>query len=88
MFKIRAELLEKERIEASEIKSAEIMNQYIQNIYLCFINRLLKIHELLISIFKFIQKNRQKSHRKGKKTFFDILGVSYNHQEKMCKSAA
>ncbi|WP_432400426.1 IS4 family transposase [Wukongibacter sp. M2B1] len=88
MFKIRAELLEKERIEASEIKSAEIMNQYIQNIYLCFIDRPLNVHELLMSIFKCIQKNGRKSHQKGKKTFFDILGVSYNHQERMCKSAA
>lgn len=88
MFKARSELLEKEKLEASEIKSAQIIDEYIQKIYFGFIKEPSKVCELLVSVFKCIQKNGRKSHRKGKKTFFDILGVSYNHQERMCNSAA
>ncbi len=88
MFKIRNELLDKEHIEASEIKSAEIIKQYIEKLYLSFIKTPSKVCNLLISISKCIKKNGRKSHRKGEKTFFDILGVSYHYQEKVCRFAA
>lgn len=88
MFKMRKELLENYKLEASEIKSAQIVKEYIEKIYLNLINRPSHVSKLLVNIFRCIKKNGRKIHRKGKKTFFDILGVSYYHGEKVCKFAA
>ncbi|WP_242967943.1 IS4 family transposase [Tepidibacter mesophilus] len=88
MFKMRNELLNIERLEASEIKSAGIIKEYIQKIYFDLVNSPLKEYKILLKIYKCIKRNGRKSHRKGKKTFFDILGVSYHHQENACKFAA
>jgi len=88
MFKIRNELLHKEQLEASEIKSAEIVKQYIKKIYLNFIKTPAKVCGLLIEVSNCIKRNGRKSHRKGQKTFFEILGVSHNYQEMACKFAA
>jgi len=89
IFKMRSELLKSEHLETSEIKSAEIVNQYIQEIYLGFVNKPLDINiSFLVQIFNCIHKNGQNSHRKGKKTFFDILGVSYNFSEQRSDTAA
>lgn len=88
MFKIRNELLHKEKLEASEIKSFEIIKQYIEKIYLNLIKASSKVYKLLIEISNCIKKNGRKSHRKGQKTFFEILGVSHNYQEKACRFAA
>ncbi|QXM07444.1 IS4 family transposase [Crassaminicella indica] len=88
MFKMRNELLNTEQLEASEIKSAEIIKQYIQKVYLGLINTHLKACTILVEIYVCIKRNGRKSHRKGKKTFFDILGVSYHYQEKVCRFAA
>nr|WP_279233146.1 transposase [Marinisporobacter balticus] len=88
MFKIRNELLHKEQLEASEIKSAEIIKQYIEKIYLNLIKIPSKVDSVLIEISNCIKKNGRKSHRKGQKTFFEILGVLHNYQEKTCRFAS
>ncbi|WP_254909264.1 IS4 family transposase [Clostridium tyrobutyricum] len=87
MFKMRSELLKKKKLETSEIKTAEIVHEYVEEMYFSFM-----IHsnnlKVLTRIYNCICKNGRKSHRKDKKTFFGILGVSYNHQEKGKNSAA
>jgi IS4 transposase len=88
MFKMRNELLNTEKLEASEIKSAGIIKEYIQKVYLGLINKPLKVYKIFAQIYICIKRNGRKSHRKGKKTFFDILGISYHHQEKVCKFVA
>ena len=89
MFKTRSELLQNKSIETSEIKSAEIVNQYIKKLYLHLVNKSLDINiMLLVQIYSCIRKNGRKSHRKGKKTFYDILGVSYNYLEQRGDTAA
>lgn len=88
MFKMRNELLNTEKLEASEIKSAAIIKQYISKIYLGLIKTPLKVCKTMGDIYMCIKRNGRKSHRKGKKSFFDILGVSYHYQEKECKFVA
>jgi hypothetical protein len=87
MFKMRSELLKKKKFETSEIKTAEIVNEYVEEIYFSFITPSNNL-KVLIRIYNCICKSGRKSHRKDKKTFFDILGVSYNHQETRCETAA
>jgi hypothetical protein len=89
MFKTRSVLLQNKSIETSEIKSAEIVNQYIKKLYLHLVNKSLDVNiMILVHIHNCIRKNGRKSHRKGKKTFYDILGVSYNYLEQKCNTAA
>lgn len=87
MFKMRSELLKKKKFETSEIKTAEIVNEYVEEIYFSFITPSNNL-KVLIRIYNCICKSGRKSHRKDKKTFFDILGVSYNHQETRCETVA
>ncbi len=68
----------KKKKEASEIKLAEIVREHIKDLYLNLINAHVEsVINILIKIFELISKNGEKSHKKGKKTVFDILGVSY-----------
>lgn len=87
IFKMRSELLKKKTFEASEIKTAEIVHKYVEELYFSFMTPS-NNSKVLIRIYNCICKNGRKSHRKDKKTFFDILGVSYNRQERRCKPAA
>ncbi len=86
MFKMRSELLKK-KFETSEIKTAEIVHEYVQELYFRFMTPSNNL-KVLTRIYNCIYKNGWKSHCKDKKTFFDILRVSYNHQERGCNSAA
>ena len=89
LFKMRSELLQSDCVEVSEIKGAEIVSQYIQGFYLNSINKPLDTNiTFLVQIFSCIRKNGRKSHRKDKKTFFDILGVSYNRIGQRSDTAA
>lgn len=89
MFKMRVLLFLKEKREASEIKLAEIVYKYIKGLYMKLINsQINEILNLLIKIFQNALKNGKKSHRKGKKTVFDILGVSYNGSKIKFKKVA
>jgi hypothetical protein len=89
IFKMRSEILQNKDFETSEIKSAEIVSQYIQELYLGFINKPLDMNiTMIVQIYNCICKNGRKSHRKGKKTFFDILGVPYNCPRKRSDAAA
>jgi len=83
MCKMRRLLLLKKKKEASEIKLAEIIHKHIQYLYIKLIDANTKaIVNILIKIFENISKNGEKSHKKGKKTVFDILGVSYRKAKK------
>ena len=78
MCKMRFLLLLKKKKEASEIKLAEIISQHIKSLYIKLMDAHVKaIVNILIKIFENLSKNGEKSHKKGKKTVFDILGVSY-----------
>jgi hypothetical protein len=82
MFKMRLILLLKQKKEASEIKLAEIVAKYIKLLYMNLVNSLYNIvFHLLIKIFNNMLKNGKKTHKKGKKTTFDILGVSYDSNQ-------
>nr|WP_242951480.1 transposase [Clostridium kluyveri] len=87
MFKMRSELLKKKKFETSEIKTAQIVHEYVQELYFNFMTPSSNF-KVLTRIYNCICKNGRKSHRKDKKTFFDILGVSYNHREGRCETAA
>ncbi|MFL0198811.1 transposase, partial [Clostridium sp. WILCCON 0269] len=87
MSKMRSELLKKKKFETSEIKTAQIVHEYVQELYFSFMTPSSNF-KVLTRIYNCICKNGRKSHRKDKKTFFDILGVSYNHQERRCETAA
>ena len=68
----------KKKKEASEFKLAEIVCEHIKDLYLNLINAQIEsVINILTKIFELISKNGKKSHKKGKKTVFDILGVSY-----------
>lgn len=81
MFKMRTLVLENNNIEASEIKVAEIIHEYIERIYMEFIKFPYRTISTLKLIFKNIVKNGRKSHKKNKKTVFDILGVCYDYNQ-------
>jgi hypothetical protein len=89
MFEMRVILLLKEKKEASEIKLAEIIHEYIKELYLKLIHSPgYETLNLLIKIFRNVLKNGEKSHRKDKKTVFDILEVTYNSFKKRCTMVA
>ena len=78
MSKMRTTLLNKEKKEASEIKLAQIVHEYIGILYLKLIKSAFEAYEILIKLFNDALKNAGKSHRRDKKTVYDILGVQYN----------
>jgi hypothetical protein len=87
--KMRFLLLLKKKKEASEIKLAEIIRQHIKSLYIKLIGAHTKaIVNILIKIFENLSKNGEKSHKKGKKTVFDILGVSYRNAKNVYTKTA
>jgi hypothetical protein len=80
-FRARTVVLQKKNKEISEIKASEIICEYIGSLYLEIINSSKKVFHILTNLFESILKNGKKSHRKNKKTAFDIMGVSYERNE-------
>jgi hypothetical protein len=76
-FKMRALVLENKALEASEMKVSEIVHEYIDRLYFELIQFPIETLNTLMLIFKNVVSNGLKSHRKDKKTIFDILGVCY-----------
>ena len=88
MFKMRALVLENKDLETSEIKASEIVHEYIDRIYFELIKFPSETFNTLKLVFENIIRNGLKSHRKNKKTVFDILGVHYKRTSGRVKIAA
>lgn len=78
MFKMRTAILLREKKESSEIKLSQIVHEFVDVLYFKLIQTSHEAFEILVKIYENAIKNAGKSHRKDKKTVFDILGVSYN----------
>ncbi len=76
-FKMRNLVLEQKAFEASELKIAEIVHEYIDRLYFELIAFPSKVSNSLGLVFENVVRNGLKSHRKDKKTVFDILGIYY-----------
>jgi hypothetical protein len=88
MFKMRALVLKNKELEASEMKTSEIVHEYIDRLYFELINFPSETFNTLKLVFENVVRNGLKSHKKDKKTIFDILGVSYKHTLRRVKIAA
>ncbi|MCH4201176.1 MAG: IS4 family transposase [Clostridium tyrobutyricum] len=88
MFKMRALVLENKELEASEIKVSEIVHEYIDRLYFELIKFPSEIFNTLKLVFENVVRSGLKSHRKDKKTVFDILGVCYKRTLGRVKVAA
>ena len=80
--------MKNKELEASEMKVSEIVHEYIDRLYFDLIKFPSKTFNNLKSVFKNIVKNGLKSHRKDKKTVFNILGVCYKQMSTKVKFAA
>lgn len=78
MFQMRQLLLIKKKRELSEYKEIYIIKDYFPLLYQALKKGTQDISKILLRLFNLLQKNGRKSHRYGKKTVFDILGVIYN----------
>jgi hypothetical protein len=76
-FKMRNLVLEYKALEASEMKISEIVHEYIDRLSFELIEMPSKTSNTLQLVFENVVRNGLKSHRKDKKTIFDILGVCY-----------
>jgi len=88
IFKMRTLVMKNKEFEASEMKISEIVHEYIDRLYVDLIKFPSKTFNNLKSVFKNVVKNGLKSHRKDKKTVFDILGVCYKQMSIKVKFAA
>jgi hypothetical protein len=88
MFEMRALAIKAKKLEASEMKVTEIVHEYIDRIYSDLIRFPSETSNTLKLVFKNVVRNGLKSHRKGKKTVFDILGVCYKRTSGKIKIAA
>ena len=70
------------------MKVTEIVHEYIDRLYFDLIKFPSKTFNNLKSVFKNVVKNGLKSHKKDKKTVFDILGVCYKLTSSQAKVAA
>ena len=88
IFKMRTLVMKNKELEASEMKISEIVHEYIDRLYFDLIIFPSKTFNNLKLVFKNVVKNGLKSHRKDKKTVFDILGVCYKQISTKVKFAA
>ena len=88
MFKMRALVIQNKRFEASEMKTSEIVHEYIDFLYFELIKFPSETFNILKLMFENVVKNGLKSHKKHKKTVFDILGVCYKRTSAKVKFAA
>ena len=77
VFKMRFFVLENKKLEASEMKLSEIVHEYINRLYFELIQFPNETFNTLKLVFENVIKNGIKSHKKDKKTIFDILEVCY-----------
>ena len=70
------------------MKLSEIVHEYIDRLYFDLIKFPSKTFNNLKLVFENVVKNGLKSHRKDKKTVFDILGVCYKQMSANVKFVA
>ncbi|WP_155242025.1 hypothetical protein [Clostridium pasteurianum] len=85
---MRTLVLENKELEVSEMKVSEIVHEYIGRLYFELIKFPNETFNTLKLVFKNIVKNGLKSHRKDKKTVFDILGICYKKTSGIVEVAA
>ncbi|MBZ9618543.1 hypothetical protein [Clostridium estertheticum] len=85
---MRTLVIKNKELEASEMKVSEIVHEYIDILYFDLIKFPNKTFNNLKSVFKNVVKNGLKSHKKDKKTIFDILGVCYKQMSSNVKFVA
>jgi hypothetical protein len=83
MFQMRRLLLMKKKKESSEFKAIYIIKEYLLSLHDALRKQTQDIGQILHRIFRMIEKNGRKSHRYEKKTVFDILGVVYEHTQRL-----
>jgi hypothetical protein len=88
MFKMRTLVIKNKKLEASEMKVSEIVHEYIDSLYFDLVKFPSKTFNNLKSVFKNVVKNGLKSHKKDRKTVFDILGVYYKRMSTNVKFVA
>jgi uncharacterized protein YbbC (DUF1343 family) len=88
MFKMRALVIQNKKLETSEMKTSEIVHEYIDSLYFELIKFPSESLDTLKLMFENVVRNGLKSHRKHKKTVFDILGVCYKRTSAKVKIAA
>jgi hypothetical protein len=88
MFKMRALVIQNKKLETSEMKTSEIVHEYIDSLYFELIKFPSESSHTLKLMFENVVRNGLKSHRKHKKTVFDILGVCYKRTSAKNKIAA
>lgn len=88
MFKMRTLVIKNKELEASEMKVSEIVHEYIDILYFDLIKFPNKTFNNLKLVFENVIKNGLKSHKKDKKTVFDIIGVCYKQISTKVKFAA
>lgn len=82
MFQMRRLLLMKKKKEASEFKVICILKEYFLSLHDAMKKQADDVGQVLLQLFRMIEKNGRKSHRYEKKTVFDILGVVYECRQK------
>ena len=85
---MRTLVIKNKELEASEMKVSEIVHEYIDRLYFDLVKFPSKTFNNLKSVFKNVVKNGLKSHKKDRKTVFDILGVCYKQMSTKIKFAA
>jgi hypothetical protein len=85
-FRARAILLINKKQEISEIKASRVVCEYFESLYSAIIFSPKEVESIVRNIFEIIIKNGKKSRKKGTKTVFDIIGVSY--EEDRCHNEA
>ncbi|MCB5956192.1 transposase, partial [Enterococcus sp. CWB-B31] len=73
MFKMRELLYEKAQKELSEQKAMSVLVPFLPDLFPAIQADGILLRNLLGEIFRFLEQNRKKSRRKGKKTSLDIL---------------
>lgn len=81
-------MLEYKALEASEMKISEVVHEYVDRLSFELIEMPSKTFNTLQLVFENVVKNGLKSHRKDKKTIFDILGVCYKRTSGRVRMAA
>ncbi|WLC90994.1 hypothetical protein [Clostridium estertheticum] len=80
--------IKNKELEASEMKVYEIVHGYIDRLYFDLIKFRSRTFNNVKSVFGNVVKNGLNSHKKDKKTVFDILGVCYKQMSSNVNFAA
>ncbi|GED16298.1 transposase [Aneurinibacillus migulanus] len=83
MFQMCKLLLIKKKKEMSEFKAICIVKGYFLSLHDALRKQTQDVQQVLHRLFQMIEKNGHKTHWYEKKTVFDILGVVYEHTQRL-----